>query len=144
MKQKEQKELPSVTIGIPAYNEEQNILNFLECLQKQKVKAFRLEKIFVNSDGSTDTTDAKVKTFAKQFPKVYLLSDHKRKGKNIRLQELYKKNKSDILILFDADCLLGDAFVLEKLVSAFNDPDVVFASADKVPVTPENFIEKLI
>ena len=52
---------PTVTIGIPSYNEAQNIGQLLESLLKQVSNSYILEKIIVCSDGSTDDTEQVVK-----------------------------------------------------------------------------------
>ena len=46
----------TVTIGIPAYNEEANVRNLLVSLLAQKETNFKLQEIIVVSDGSTDKT----------------------------------------------------------------------------------------
>lgn len=44
----------SVSVGIPAYNEEQNIASLIFGILKQKVNNITLKEIIVISDGSTD------------------------------------------------------------------------------------------
>ena len=50
-----------VTIGIPAYNEENNIIPLLTSLVNQKTSQVVVEKIIVMSDGSSDNTVGSVK-----------------------------------------------------------------------------------
>ena len=52
---------PTLSIGIPAFNEEANIYFLLKDLLSQKMDQFNLERIIVNSDGSTDDTIEQVK-----------------------------------------------------------------------------------
>jgi len=51
------KKLITVSIGIPAYNEEANIGKLLSSLIKQKEAGFIIKEIIVVSDQSTDKTD---------------------------------------------------------------------------------------
>ena len=46
----------SITIGIPAYNEEANIKYLLKLLLNQKIKNAAIHEVIVVSDGSTDGT----------------------------------------------------------------------------------------
>lgn len=65
-------ELPSVSVVIPARNEEDNIINALSGLAAQNYPRDRLEVIVVN-DASTDKTRKLVKGFAKDHPQVRLV-----------------------------------------------------------------------
>ena len=61
---------PTVTIGIPAHNEEANIANMLNSVISQEQKSFFLEKIIVALDGCTDNTESEAREFAKKYPIV--------------------------------------------------------------------------
>ena len=76
------KEKVSVTIGIPAYNEEANIGHLLKSLIKQKEEDFKIDKIIVSSDGSTDRTIEIVKSF--KDSRIKLLDNKKRRGQASR------------------------------------------------------------
>lgn len=135
----------TVTVGIPAYNEESNIVNMLSSIISQKGKSFRLEKIIVMVDGCTDNTEKKAKIFAKKNKKVYVISDNRRKGKIKRLNQLYKINKSDIFIQFDADIVLASQHVIQKMIKPFiEDKNTTMVSAHEVPLKPDTFIGKII
>ena len=53
----------TVTIGIPAYNEEKNIGRLLRALLRQKTNGLSIKKIIVISDASTDKTSQIVRGF---------------------------------------------------------------------------------
>lgn len=93
----------TVTIGIPAYDEEANIKNLLKSLLVQKGQNFILERIIVISDGSSDNTIAEA---GKVKNNLIELINHKKNLGKIRIQnEILKKSKSDILIILDADVI---------------------------------------
>ena len=46
----------TVSVGIPAYDEEANIKSLLEAILQQRQENFILKSIIVVSDGSTDRT----------------------------------------------------------------------------------------
>src|SRR3990167_4698425 len=88
------------SIGIPAYNEEENIENLLNSIIRQKKKNFILESIYVVNDGSNDKTSDIVMKIEQKCPALHLISDGKRKGKIKRLSEILNLNTSDIIFPF--------------------------------------------
>ncbi len=105
---------------------------------------FELKKVIVISDGSTDGTDRLVKELSLTNPKISLLIDGKRMGKSARLMSLYKSNNSDIFVQFDADVILANKNSLEELLKPFQNNRVVMVSGDKIPLSNNTFVAKLI
>ena len=93
----------TVTVGIPAYNEEKNIKFLIESLLKQKLQNAIFKEIIVISDGSTDKTVEKIKTVKSRFIKLIVYK--KRLGQNQALNQIAQVANSDILVLTDADVL---------------------------------------
>jgi glycosyltransferase involved in cell wall biosynthesis len=94
---------PTITIGIPAHNEEQNISALIGSILKQKGN-FTIERILIICDGCTDKTEQVVK--AMRNKRIHLTNDGKRTGKAERLNQLYRANRSDYMITLDADVVL--------------------------------------
>jgi glycosyltransferase involved in cell wall biosynthesis len=109
------KTLPSVTVGIPAYNEAANIAHLLMDVLTQHEDGFVLEKIVVLSDGSSDATVAKARAVSED-QRIVVIDDKGRKGKATRLNEIMKETKSDILVLLDADIQLDGQYFLRDLI----------------------------
>ena len=61
---------PTISIGIPAYNEAENIQNLLRCILSQDMSLYTLEEIYVISDGSTDRTVEEASSIADSRIKV--------------------------------------------------------------------------
>ena len=133
---------PTVTVGIPAYNEEKNIGNLLLELLNQKQSIFELEKVIVVSDGSTDGTVAKVKII--KNPQVMVIDNLERKGKPYRLNQLFENSKSDTLVILDADTLLQDKLFLESLVKPIIEHKADLTSAAIEELEPKTFIQKML
>ena len=51
----------TLTVGIPAYNEEANIIQLIDDILKQEYDGLELMKVIVSSDASTDSTDELVR-----------------------------------------------------------------------------------
>jgi len=133
-----------VTIGIPAYNEEKNIANMLDSVMRQTGGNFRIEEIIVAIDGATDRTEAIVENYARRYPAISIFLT-KHQGKMANLELIYKKNRSDILFTFDADIVLKDEHVIERVVKVFQDnPTVAFAACHQIPYPATSFVGKIL
>jgi len=135
----------TVSIGIPAHNEENNIVNLLTSIVKQKGNNFILKKIFVVCDGCTDHTALLARKFGGNYKKIKVFEGKRRLGKMARLNEIYEMNNCDILFTFDADVVLKDDSVIKKIVKIFqNDKSVSLVVAHQIPVLPNNFFGKVV
>lgn len=133
----------SVTIGVPAYNEAENIGNLLKSVLQQIGTSFRIEKIIVICDGCTDDTVVKVQRFAKKNNLIKLIKGKKRQGKASRLNQLYQLNTSDIIVTLDADIVLSEPLVIDKIISRFTNEKVVVVGANNQPIEARTFIERV-
>lgn len=94
---------PSLSVIIPAHNEEAMISKKLENLLAQDYPAEKM-KIFVGDDGSTDETPAICRSFEPMG--VYYFRSETRRGKSSLQNELVARARGEILVFTDADCLL--------------------------------------
>lgn len=132
----------TVTVGIPAYNEEKNIRRIIDCVLKQRSDLYLLEKIIIMADGCTDDTEKEARKAADKYPIIFIETDKERKGKAERLNQLYRLNASDMLVTFDADILLKEKNIIEKMLVYFKDEDVVAVGGNGMPFPGRNFVEK--
>src|SRR3989344_5435840 len=134
---------PTLSIGIPAYNEEANIRLLLNAIIAQKQNNYILGEIIVISDGSTDKTALAAKSIQNYLIKVI---DHKtNKGMTYRQNEFFKSAKGDIFVLLDADILPKDEYFLENLTAPIIiDRNVGMTSCKRIPLKSKTFIEKII
>lgn len=113
--------IKTVTVGIPAHNEEKNIEGLLESILSQKGDNFRLERIIVICDGCTDKTEQIISELGTRYKIIEVINDGLRLGKNARLNQFYGNLKSEIFISFDADIKIIDTNIIEKIIGAFKD-----------------------
>src|SRR3989344_9577176 len=106
----------TVTVSIPAFNEEQNIIELIKSVLNQETSSFNLEEVRIYTDGSTDGTVKMVKEFSQTHPKVKLIEGTTRKGKYFIVNQAFHDCKSDFLVILDADIALAGLNFLEKLV----------------------------
>lgn len=133
----------TVTIGIPAYNEEANIGYLLKSLIEQKEEDFRIDKIIVSSDGSTDKTVEIVKSV--KDSRIKLLDNKKRRGQASRQNQIVRQTTNDVLVLLEADTLPVDRTYIKNLVEPLTqDSSVGLVFGQSVALPPRNFFEKIM
>lgn len=130
---------PTITIGICAYNEAASITAVLHALAAQSERNYRLDRVIVISDASTDGTVDAVK--AARWKKVSLIIGRSRMGKPARMNMLFKQTKSEILLTIDADVVITDLRFIEKLVRGFDKESVMFISANASPLPGKSLLE---
>lgn len=121
---------PTVTIIIPAYNEEDVILECLKSCIDQSVPA---DEILVVSNRSTDKTDEIVEAFIKDNPgsRVKLLHQNEHQGVIPTRNFGFEQATSEVLGRIDADSIIAHDWVKE-VKKTFADPTVDGASGPVV------------
>lgn len=107
----------SVTIGIPAYNEGRYIRRMLQSVLAQKEIGFKIQKIIVISDGSTDDTVTQAGSIGSK--KIQIIANRKNQGRSFRANQLIKLCRTDILVFLDADLELVDKLSVSKIIYPF-------------------------
>src|SRR5205823_6655702 len=128
------RELPLVSIVVPAYNEEAQIRGAIEALIAQDYPASR-RQILILSDASTDRTDEIVSSYAVNG--VELLRMPERSGKTAAENASCALLRGDIIINTDASIRLHPSCV-RRLVEAMADERVGVASSRDVSVSRES------
>jgi len=115
---------PSVTILIPAHNEENCIGQLLKYLTKLKYKG-SYNVVLVN-DASTDRTGeiAERISASTRSPHISIVSRQQGgNGKSFALNDALAYARGEILIFFDAD-YIPSRYLIQHLLRGFNRPDV--------------------
>lgn len=108
----------SVSICVPAYNEEKNIARVLYALTKQKTNKIRINKIVIVASGSTDNTPFIAKEFAKSFENILFIHEKERNGKASAINEFLKVVDDEVVVIESADTIPNDD-TIENLCSPF-------------------------
>ncbi len=122
---------PSVSISLPAYNEEARLRGTLEALLELDYPRDRLE-IVVVSDASSDATDEIAASYADRG--VRLLRLPERGGKVAAENFAAPQLANDIIVNTDATIRIPPP-ALKPLIRAFTDPTVGVASGRDVSVS---------
>ncbi|MGD1060602.1 MAG: glycosyltransferase [Methanomassiliicoccales archaeon] len=129
--------MSGVSIGVCAYNEENNLLPCLQSISSQELSGFELVETIVVSSGSTDRTDEIARAYEKRDPRAKLVVQQERKGKNAAINLFMGLAKGDILVLVNADNRLTPG-CLQALLEPFRDPKVGVAGGHPVPTNPKD------
>lgn len=129
------KQLPTVSIAIPAHNEAANMPSLLLSIARQKLTGVRLETVMVACDGCSDETARIARSYARNFPTLVVLDDGKRKGKAGRLNQMLELLNSDYIVTLDADLVLAKPTVLQALLKPFAKKSVMLVAARLQPVS---------
>src|SRR5690554_1355134 len=114
---------PTVSVLVPARNEEQHLPACLESLARINYPQERLQ-IIVGDDHSTDNTSSIVKEWVvkgknRLFIPVVTSDSRKVNGKANALSQMAKMAEGEFFLFTDADCMVNPSWVME-LVSAYN------------------------
>jgi len=116
---------PTISILIPAHNEEKVIGRILQRTIELTYPKEKLE-IIVIDDASTDQTSEIVENFAREHEQIKVIHRMKGeggKGKSVVMNEGLKHAKGEIICCFDAD-YYPQRDIIEKLTAYFVDPKV--------------------
>lgn len=132
----------SITIGISALNEQDNIALLLNDLLKQDYTGVKLDRIIVISDGSTDQTVEEVARIGDG--RIKIISGRVRKGKPYRISQITHQTNSDILVLLDADIRIKDRKFVYKLTRPIIKNKAELTSCQMTPLEPRNRLEQAL
>src|SRR5918911_959265 len=92
----------SITVGIPSYNERQNIVNLLHAIEEQRTPILEV----LISDDSSDNTPSLVHNFAQHsWLDIQLFHHDTRRGAASAWNEILQRAAGDIIVLYDADTI---------------------------------------
>lgn len=117
--------VPSVSVLIPAWNEEVGVVKTLESVINTQYP--ELEVIVIN-DGSTDQTDTVIKQFMDENPELvaeakvrYIYKENG--GKAQALNTGLEAARNEIIVTIDADSVMDEEAIM-RIVQPFGDPEV--------------------
>src|SRR3990170_146228 len=134
---------PTVTIGIPAYNEEANIEYLLKTLLADSSRIVKLAEIVIVSDGSTDATVTCARSVNDR--RIRIIDRKQRRGLVATENELLRNVHGDILVMLDADVVPVESDFLDRITEPIRkNSSVGCVGADIIPLPPRNLFERVI
>ncbi|NMB56471.1 glycosyltransferase [Candidatus Beckwithbacteria bacterium] len=122
----------SVSIGIFAHNEENNIKKILNSIEKQKTDIAKIKEIMIVSSGSTDKTDKLIRQFSKKDKRIKFLQQFKREGKASAINLFIRNSHAQILVIISSDLRLHSESI-EEITLPFIKQEVGMVGAHPIP-----------
>ncbi len=114
----QEKQLPFVSIVIPAYNASRTIRDCLDSILQQDYPRDRFEVIIVDNGSKDDTPE-----IVKRYP-VKLAYERKLQGPHAATNTGIREAQGDILVFTDSDCIAKQGW-LRAMVKPFEDENIV-------------------
>jgi len=109
----------TISVVIPNYNREQDILEVLQSVNEQEFSNF---EVIVVDDNSSDGS---VSTIRQHFPETHVIALPENKGPAFARNAGMKKALGDIVVGIDSDVILPDKDTLSRIASKFSaSPDI--------------------
>lgn len=131
------------SVGVTAYNEEQNIGPLLDALIDQHLHDVEIVEIIVVASACTDQTVPIVREFMAKDERLKLIEQPHREGKTSAVNQFIQAAQTDICVLESGDTLPHE-YAVEHLVRLFVDPQVGMVGAHKIPVNTPDHIAGLL
>ena len=130
-----------LSIVIPAYNEEKNILVIFKKLNEY-LKAFHYEVIYVD-DGSTDGTYDKIELLSNEHENVKGISFSRNFGKEAAILAGLRESKNDLVIVMDAD-LQHPPEILPDMIKGIVEEDYDIVTTKRISRKGEPYFRSLM
>jgi poly-beta-1,6-N-acetyl-D-glucosamine synthase len=131
------------SVGVTAYNEENNIGPLLAALLDQHLHRVQITEIIVVASACTDRTVPIVRDFMAKDARVKLIEQPRREGKTSAVNLFLADAQEDICVLESGDTIPHE-YAVEHLVRMFDDPKVGMVGAQKVAVNTPDHVAGLL
>lgn len=131
-------ELPSVSVIIPAYNEQKSIARTIESIMASDYPLEKFEVIVID-DGSKDNTYEIAKKYSSKIVKVYTKPNG---GKGTALNFALKKCKGEIIFSMDADTFVAKNSVRE-MTRYFKNKEVMSVTPSMLVHEPKGILQRI-
>lgn len=128
------------SVGVTAYNEENNIGPLLDALINQLLHQVEIGEIIVVASACTDRTVPIIREFMARDGRIKLIEQERREGKTSAINLFLAAARHEVCILESGDTVPHES-AIEHLGRMFFDPQVGMVGAHKVPVnTPDHIV----
>src|SRR5690242_16285899 len=119
---------PHVSIVVPCYNEQDNIDNCVDQLERAFRPTYLSHEILLVNDGSTDGTLNRAYNLSTSHSSVRVIDLVENFGKTTALKEGVRRAKGDLVAFFDADLQYSATDLITMISQLGNGVDFVNGS----------------
>ncbi len=136
----------TLSVLVPARNEEQNISKTLQAILAQNYPTHLFEVIVID-DHSTDNTAAIIEQFSQKYSNVQLIRladydlDHTQSFKKKALEIAIQQANNQLIVTTDADCVMGKNW-LSLIADFYNTEKPVFIAAPVIFYDEKNIFQR--
>ncbi len=127
-----------VTVGMCAYNEARNIEKSIRSILSQNLRGFLIEEVIVVSSGSDDGTDGIVQSLQEEDERIVLIRQDTKEGKNSAINAYLDAKRCGIVVMINADNVLGTDDSLQKLLEPLEDEGVGMVGGHPIPTNSKD------
>lgn len=131
------------SVGVTAYNEENNIGQLLTALTEQHLHQVEIAEIIVVASACSDRTVAIVREHMQREPRIKLIEQERREGKTSAINLFLQAAQAEICVVESGDTIPHE-HAIENMVRMFVDPEVGMVGAHKIPVNTPDHIAGLL
>jgi Glycosyl transferase family 2 len=124
------------SVGIMAYNEEENIADAIGAILGQRLSSGHIAELIVVASGCQDRTVPIVSEIVGRDPRVRLIEQQRREGKASAINLFISAATAPVLLMVSADVLVEDG-TIDALLRHFDDPGVGMVGGHPIPVNVE-------
>ncbi|MEK7658532.1 MAG: dolichyl-phosphate beta-glucosyltransferase [Patescibacteria group bacterium] len=118
--------METISIIIPAYNEEKRLSKTLSKWQNFLNPGYKVVEIIIVDDGSEDKTEEVAESFKNQLP-IKIIKVIPNRGKGYAVKNGVKKALGDLIFIYDADGAVAP-LEINKLLLQIKNADIVIGS----------------
>jgi cellulose synthase/poly-beta-1,6-N-acetylglucosamine synthase-like glycosyltransferase len=132
--------MPNASVLVPAYNEEQNIVQLLERIAAESARgAWTLDDVIVVASGCTDETLPRARSVAARHPMIRVVEQAEREGKASAINAGLALVRNDDVVLVSGDVMPVPG-TIQRLLEELADPGVGVVGGRPVPLNaPSSF-----
>lgn len=127
----------SISIIIPAYNEEKDILR---CVMSCINSSYHNKQIIVVDDGSTDFTFRILKQIQSRYQKLIIVKQENQGKASAINNGIFNYATGDLIMILDSDSYIENNS-LDNIIKHFQNPYLIALSSNVRIIKPKTFIE---
>lgn len=124
----------AVTVGIPCFNEEKNVMNLLDRIENNMYQYVDIKDVIVVSSGCTDKTVEVVDKFIEGKSKYKQVVEKERRGKAAAINKIIEMAQGEVVYIVGGDVRV-DCRAFDIVARRFEDKRVGAVGTRNVPVS---------
>ncbi len=133
----------TITVGIPTYNEENNIANLLKVILQQNHRYTIVKKIHIVDDGSSDSTTDKIASMKDK--RIIVTQRGTRKGQTSAQNYIFETAKTDFVLILEADTYPMDNNYIDNMVQPYREDNTIgFIQGNMKPLPSNNLLGHIL